>query len=81
MVQVRLTQCSLLPTYRLLLPTNSGLVTSKMQLLRPLQVTADNSPTAGCELTLAGAPERWKAWLTANSALPDMQNDILALGT
>lgn len=34
--------------------TNSGLVTSKMQLLRPLQVTADNSPTAGCELAQQG---------------------------
>ena len=64
--------------HRLLLPTNSGLVTSKMQPLIPLQVTADNSPTAGCELTLAGAPEMWKSWLTAHSALPDMQNDILA---
>lgn len=49
-----------------------------MQPLIPLQVTADNSPTAGCELTLAGAPEMWKSWLTAHSALPDMQNDILA---
>lgn len=35
-------QCSLLPTYRLLLPTNSGLVTSKMQAssdLSRLQLT------------------------------------------
>lgn len=52
-----------------------------------LQVIADSlnilktSPTAGCELTLAQAHGRQKTWLTANSALPYMQNDILALGT
>ena len=87
MVELRLTQCSLLPPHRLPLPTNSGLATSKTQHLIPLQVAADSlnilktSPTAGCELTLAGAPGRQKAWLTANSAHPHMQNGILALGT
>lgn len=72
----------------LLKDSNSGLAPSKTQLsLTPsLQVGADslnilkNSPTAGYELTPAWAPGRQRTWLTANSALPSMQNDILALG-